>query len=238
MFLAANECYWRIHFAADLRSFTCDKNEHSYGQGPYDWWRSGDAQNPEISLMGMEYFFNTLHPDPVYNPTCAIKVIHPSTGQWPTYYNGNNGGMWPFDYTQISPGTNQSLPGLLGYELDGCWLPAPCPEASVNPPCPTWWTTGDYGTLKLADSGFKVYYDQGPHAGETCENGHSYVTIYTSSVGDHGKVFATGSMQWNWGLDDYGYYTYGWSSSYISSVAQQMTHNVIKKFTGNSTSPK
>jgi hypothetical protein len=124
MFLvAANECYWRIHFSPDLRSFTCDKTPQS---NPYDWWRAGDAQNPEISLMGQEYFFNTLHPDPVYNPTCAIKVIHPSTGQWPTYYNGQNGGMWPFDYTQISPSGSQDLAGLLGYELDLCRAGSDC----------------------------------------------------------------------------------------------------------------
>jgi hypothetical protein len=65
--------------------------------------------------------------------------------------------------------------------------------------------------------------------------GHSYVpskraysdmTVYRASSG--ALVFATGSMQWSWGLDDYG--APGFRPSLLSHAAQQITRNVLDRF--------
>jgi len=54
----------------------------------------------------------------------------------------------------------------------------------------------------------------------------SDATVYFTSSG--ATVFATGSMQWSWGLDDYGVPDV--RPSYLSPAAQQITRNVLARF--------
>jgi hypothetical protein len=58
------------------------------------------------------------------------------------------------------------------------------------------------------------------------------MTLYTASSG--AQVFATGSMQWNWGLDDFGSNIIP-DGSRVHPAVQQMTHNVLRTFSGRST---
>jgi hypothetical protein len=53
---------------------------------------------------------------------------------------------------------------------------------------------------------------------------YSDMTVYTTSVGS--TVVATGSMQWNWGLDDF-------SVEHLvltNPAVQQATRNILNKF--------
>lgn len=54
----------------------------------------------------------------------------------------------------------------------------------------------------------------------------SHMTLYDTDSGS--KVFATGSMQWSWGLDDYN--TPDLRSSYINEDAQTITKNILANF--------
>jgi hypothetical protein len=54
----------------------------------------------------------------------------------------------------------------------------------------------------------------------------SDMTVYTAASG--ATVFATGSMQWSWGLDDYN--APALRPSLLSAAAQQMTRNVLARF--------
>ena len=98
------------------------------------------------------------------------------------------------------------LPGLLGYEVDRIY-------GAQRP-----------SLVRLAHSPFT--------AGDG-ETGFSDMTIYTAASG--ATVFATGSMQWAWGLDD-------WNAtparpSRIHPGAQQMTRNLLNRFaTGSGSS--
>lgn len=65
------------------------------------------------------------------------------------------------------------------------------------------------------------------------KNGDSHMTFYQTEKG--AKVFATGSMQWSWGLDDYN--APELRSSRASGKAEIITHNVLKGF-GASTPQK
>jgi hypothetical protein len=108
----------------------------------------------------------------------------------------------------------------LGYEVDGCWNGTPCKDFQTD--CPNW--AG--GTIKLAESTFTV--TENP----TCTTGRAYMTIYTAASG--AQVFATGSMNWSWGLDGFPVNVLsGWTSK-ANSDAQQLTHNVLRTFTGQS----
>lgn len=98
--------------------------------------------------------------------------------------------------------TGNALPGLLGYEVDALQGNAPMGTARV---------------------GHSIY--------TTIPQGHtrySDMTLYTAASG--AKVFATGSIQWSWGLDDYNVPRL--RSSVLNSAAQQMTRNVLASFVG------
>jgi len=68
------------------------------------------------------------------------------------------------------------------------------------------------GTVTLAAS---------PASGRT-----AHMTMYTAASG--AQVFATGSMQWSWGLDDFG--APALRSSRLNGAAQQVTRNVLNGF--------
>lgn len=88
-----------------------------------------------------------------------------------------------------------SLPGLLGYEVDRITSDSPA------------------GIVMIAHSPYlhkrRIRYAD--------------MTIYQSA--SKAKVFATGSIQWSWGLDDYNVPTL--RPSYQSEAAQQITRNIL-----------
>ena len=59
------------------------------------------------------------------------------------------------------------------------------------------------------------------------------MTVYTAPSG--ATVFATGSIQWSWGLDDYN--APALRLSRLSPAAQQMTRNALASFVGDRPSP-
>lgn len=59
--------------------------------------------------------------------------------------------------------------------------------------------------------------------------GPSNMATYIAPSG--GTVFSTGSMQWSWGLDGYGTAWLWPQPYYVSAAAQQITNNVLTKFT-------
>jgi hypothetical protein len=113
---------------------------------------------------------------------------------------------WIFEGTGLS---NQSrLPGLLGYEPDGRFGDEPS------------------NTVTLATT--PVVSITNPS-----RTGTSHMTLYSAASG--AQVFATGSMQWSWGLDDYNWPALR-TSRYLPT-AQIITRNVFQEF-GAVPSPK
>jgi hypothetical protein len=104
--------------------------------------------------------------------------------------------------TWVTAGTTlkkgDRLPGMLGYEVD-----------RVDP------DSTPRGTKILASSPYHVI--------GSGELRHANMSVYTHSSG--ARVFATGSMQWNWGLDDFGP-----RGDRVNSAVQQMTRNVMNAF--------
>jgi len=88
--------------------------------------------------------------------------------------------------------------GLLGYEVDAVFVPRE-------------------GLVRLGHSPF-VATDDG-------EKGFSDMTFHTKPSG--AMVFATGSIQWSWGLDAF---TSPQGKSRVSVAAQQMTRNLLHRF--------
>lgn len=87
------------------------------------------------------------------------------------------------------------LPGLLGYELDKMYGHAP------------------HGTQRVAHS---------PYLDIAGALHYSDMTYYATAAGS--TVVATGSMNWNWGLGEFGY------PMFTNPAAQQATRNILKRF--------
>lgn len=108
-------------------------------------------------------------------------------------------GHWVFAGTGLEPGA--SLPGLLGYEVD-------CVHGR-----------GPAGVEILAASPWVALTDAAKH-------GVAHMSLYAAASG--ALVFATGSIQWAWGLDDYN--VPALRTSRLSAAAQQVTRNVLRRF--------
>ena len=93
------------------------------------------------------------------------------------------------------------LPGLLGYEVDYAHSLAPVAARIL--------ATSPWVALNDAD-----------------KPGMAHMSIYSAASG--AVVFATGSIQWDWGLDDYNVPTL--RQSQLSLAAQHITRNVLQRF--------
>lgn len=100
------------------------------------------------------------------------------------------------------------LPGMLGYEVDRF------DHASSPANCQI-----------IASSPYQVCYE----AGCIPETRYANMTYYDAPSG--AGVFATGTMQWNWGLDDFIVGPWGNRSN---NAVQKMTRNVLNRFVRHS----
>jgi hypothetical protein len=98
------------------------------------------------------------------------------------------------------------LAGLLGYEVDAIYGGGPT------------------GLVRLAHSPFV---DRGTTR-------YADMTIYTAPSG--ALVFATGSMQWNWGLD--GYNAPVWHPLRVNESAQKITRNILNRMLESHRAPR
>jgi hypothetical protein len=126
---------------------------------------------------------------------------------------------WIYDHTGLKP--LDRLPGLLGYELDGELDVYPNRLETTRPVPPA-------GTLRLMST---VFTNKALNI-----TGKSYATYYEAPSG--AQVFASGSMQWSWGLDDYNAFAVAGRESRLSPPAQQMTYNVLSRFVAPTNSPR
>jgi N,N-dimethylformamidase beta subunit-like, C-terminal len=113
---------------------------------------------------------------------------------------------WVFEGTGLKKG--DALPGLLGYEVDAMS------------------DTGPTSIVRLAHSPFT---DQGSPQ----KVRYADMTVYSAE--SDALVFATGSIQWSWGLD--GYNAPEWHSARVSEAAQRITRNVLDRMLRTETVP-
>lgn len=90
-----------------------------------------------------------------------------------------------------------------------------CPTPRSHDSAPT---DARLDLVRLAHSPFII-------AGDPPRTLHSQMTIYTTGGG--AVVFATGSMQWHWGLD--GCNAPWFHPLRVNAAAQQVTHNVLRR---------
>ena len=122
-------------------------------------------------------------------------------GFFPSYV-ATNSGNWVYAGTGLTDGT--PIKGLVGYEADGFDSIYPGPNA----------VSGTYFLLSHSPWG------TGPYD-------YSNSSIYQAPSG--AWVFATGTMSWNWALDDYGH-----GYNLVDPRVQRTTANVLNRFVSGS----
>jgi Bacterial Ig-like domain (group 3)/Fibronectin type III domain len=159
-------------------------------------------------------------PDPLFNVNNSLLtstfrdplVNQPENAMMGVMFGGEtnnspyivtNASNWVFDGTGWSNGTN--IPGIVGYEYDH-YVPNPATPAPPTVLSNTPLTNTETNQPDTANS-----------------------TIYTAPSG--AKVFAAGTIQWSYGLDNFG------GTTFVNSGIQQVTANILGDFTGTWTPP-
>ena len=186
-FFSANSAYWQVRFEASAGSGTAERIMVCHKKAKHDpiedksratdKWRSAALDRPEEQLIGVMYAG-----DPVDADIVVEAAQH-----------------WVFAGTGLARG--DTLPGLLGYEVDCAQGrgPAKLEILAASP-----WTT----------------------LNDAAHHGVAHMSLYTAPSG--AVVFATGSIQWAWGLDDFN--APALRSSRLCPAAQQITRNVLRRF--------
>jgi uncharacterized membrane protein len=134
-----------------------------------------------------------------------VGVQYTNMVLWRSQYQGYaphvvmNSGNWVYAGTGFRDG--DSVPGIVGYEADRLFSEFPGPNAA----------SGTYTLLSNS-----------PFTSNKNTPDYSNASVYQASSG--AWVFASGSMGWNWGLDNYG----GWNV--VDARIQRTTANVLDRF--------
>ena len=209
-FFSANTCYWQIRFEPSQITKNINRTIVAYKESvaldPFT-----RDNNPDNDYLITTRWRN----QPVNRPEDALIGVMYETFQ----VNADiiidaNAPEWAIANTRLTSNNIQAslkkdysqppqkikLKGLLGYEVDRMFGNAP-PD-----------------TVLIARSPY------------TYKGGTRYadMTVYKALSG--ATVFATGSMQWSWGLDDYN--SPQLRPSFVNSDAQQITRNVIARMIG------
>jgi hypothetical protein len=177
---------------------------------------ASSSGEPNRTVVGYKYY--TADYDPMYNIDRARATFlwrdpavgRPEAALIGVMYDYNSVDLdmvmadcsgWIFKGTGLRRG--DVLKGMLGYEVDRV-DPVYSPE----------------NIQILASSPYIACVDEQCSSGELR---YANMTYYTHSSG--AGIFATGSMQWNWGLDDFG----PWGDR-VNPAVQQITRNVMDRF--------
>ncbi|WP_066426776.1 N,N-dimethylformamidase beta subunit family domain-containing protein [Anabaena sp. 4-3] len=209
-FFSANTCYWQIRFEPSLITKDINRTIVTYKESAAldPFVRDDDPTN--------DFLVTTLwRKQPVNRPEeTLIGVMYETFQVNSDIVVKDTAPNWLLAGTQLRPDNstasvqNQSktppkemrLTGLLGYEVDRMFRYAPT------------------NTILLAHSPYR-------YKGKTR---YSDMTMYTADSG--AIVFATGSMQWSWGLDDYN--APKLRPSLLNPDAEAITNNILTKMIG------
>jgi hypothetical protein len=201
-FFSANTAYWQIRLEPNSRNQP-DRTMVSYKEKA----TSSDPYAIDSDPNNNHLVTTKWRDAPVSRPESALLGVQ-------YFYDESNmaadmvidnvtAAPWVFAGTGATTGTR--LPGLVGYEVDGMTSSSPA------------------GTIRLANSPF-LNKKVNPQTTQ-----FSHMVLHTAQSG--ATVFATGTIQWSWGLDDYNMANRP-PNAVVSPIAQQITRNILDRFAG------
>lgn len=210
-FFSANTCYWQIRLEPSPINGVADRTVVCYKGSPDSTISTGtldpyytDSNSANDNLITVRWRDSLTRSSRVAMPEEALIGTQYDFGADDVNSDMviTNASNWVFANTGLINGS--TLPSLVGYECDRMQGSSPA------------------GTVDLAHS---------PYTGNTVNTsgtGFSDMTVYTASSG--ATVFATGSIKWSWGLDDWG--APNLRSSLLNPAAQQIARNVLARAQG------
>lgn len=200
-FFSANTAYWQIRFEPSASGVP---NRVEVGYKDFATATTAPGPDPQLGLNNATVT-TRWRDDPVKRPENALLgVMYEDQVQQNDAYVVQNPSSWIYAGTGFTDGS--SVPGIVGYEYDRTFANGATPA----------------GLTVLSNS---------PVVG-CCEgtgSSHAQSTLYTAASG--AKVFAAGTIQWGWGLDNY-------SATYANAGIQRTTANILDSFgSGASTAP-
>jgi len=210
-FFSANDFYYRITWQPDgagnaLREQHCDKNALP-GSTTFEWSNQSPPK-PANQIAGV--MTAGVANDRSYLVANANNWIYQGTNLKTYSGNGTTG--------VVTSGTGQNaIKGIVGYEFDA--------DAATTPALSAY---AQYEPSGLQDVGHSYV----PAADGNATNTYSDAVVYTAPSG--AMVFAAGTIQWAWGVDN-GYNTgfCNCNPGYSSPAAQQITANILSRFSGS-----
>jgi N,N-dimethylformamidase beta subunit-like, C-terminal len=194
-FLGADACFWQIRLEPNARG-EADRTIVAYKEAAGDFDPLAIDGAPENNRR----ITGRWRDRPISRPEERLVGVMYAADPVDADIIVSDAAHWVFAGTGLRNG--DALRGLLGYEVDASYGGGP---ATLE---------------RLAHSPFV---EQGGPAEKTRRTRYSDMTIYTAESG--ALVFATGSIQWSWGLD--GYNAPRWHSLRVSERAQRITRNVL-----------
>jgi len=202
---ASNVCYWQVRYEPSSTGAT-DRVLFCAKAADRDPVYD-TARDPDLTVR-----FRNLHPvRPEVSLVGMMMSAEEVEGDFTPVPEAR--GHWVYRGTGIETGRTASVRGLLGYEVDRSFVK----DA-------TWARYSPKGLTVLARS-----WVQPPKV----ERLPTESTIYTAPSG--AIVFAAGTMQWSWGLDDWG--TPNLRAVKASPDVDRITKNLLAKFLGSGRRP-
>jgi hypothetical protein len=205
-FLGADACFWQIRFEPGSRG-DADRAIVAYKEAAGDLDPLAIDGQPQNNRL----ITGRWRDRPTSRPEERLIGVMYAADPVDADIIVSNAGHWVFAGTGLRNG--DVLRGLLGYEVDAIYGGGP---ATLE---------------RLAHSPFV---EQGGATEKTPQTKYSDMTIYTADSG--ALVFATGSIQWSWGLD--GYNAPAWHTLRVSEPAQHMTRNVLNRMLLGKATPR
>src|SRR5579862_9314224 len=208
-FFSGDNCYWQVRFEPSTVNSAPDRTMVGYkdfsklkrAPGPDPYYTACNKGNTaDCSLVTVRW-----RDTPVSMPENAFVGIMWANDPVDGDILVTNTSNWVFNTTGLQ--NNQTLPGLLGYEVDSLFSNGLTPSGTVTLAASPYTTTGSPPTSGTANT-----------------------TVYAAASG--ATVFAAGTFQFSWGLDNYSRVLAG-ENSLVSFGAQQMTRNLLAKFIGD-----
>ena len=199
-FFSANSMYWQIRFEPNAAGIP-----NRVQVGYKDAATSTAAPGPDPMWNVNNAIVTTRwRDDPVNKPENAlIGVMYQDQVNQNYAYVVQNASNWIYAGSGFVNGS--SVPGIVGYEYDKVWNNGFTPA----------------GLTVLSNS---------PVVG-CCEgsgNSDSNSSLYTAASG--AQVFAAGTMQWSWGLDNY-------NANFVNAGIQRATTNILNNFISGPAKP-
>ena len=202
---AANVCYWQVRYEPST----------SGGENRILFCAKDALRDPVHNTardQDLTVRFRNLHPPrPEVSLVGMMMSAEDVEGDFTPVPEARS--HWIYAGTGIAAGKARSVPGLLGYEVDRTFA-QDATYARWSPPRLTVLARAWVAPLRL-------------------KRLPTESTIYVASSGAF--VFAAGTMQWSWGLDDWG--APGLRSARHHADIERITKNLLAKFLGSAPKP-